>query len=126
MPERTALHRITIGGEKGERRYVLPGQTFTVPDAQARELDMLDPPVCYDPRKGSVASPEAEELGAEAIRRVAESTDAEVQPGQALRAPEGRDTRAAEGAGASADPRVPAAQGNNTTRQPPIGERDEL
>lgn len=70
MPDRVAITRITIGVEN-RRKVYMPGEQFTVTDAQARELDAYDPPIVADPR---APRPEvmAGQEGAEAVTRVAE------------------------------------------------------
>jgi hypothetical protein len=73
MPERIAIHKLTIGGEKGERKDVMPGVRFTCDSATAAELDSHFPPAVR--KVGSEAPPASADSENSIARRVAEPVD---------------------------------------------------
>lgn len=69
MPERIAIHKLTIGGEKGARREVMPGQRFTCDSETAAELDTHNPPAV---RRIDQADPAPASGDTDIVRQVAE------------------------------------------------------
>ena len=119
MPERRAITMITIG-EEGKRRLIMPREIFSITDAQAKEMDAINPPCCEDPGRRQAQNSEAEDEGAELISQVAERIQ-----------PEGRDTRQpsaeALAVGAAVSRARAAAPGNaNVSREQPPADDDPL